>query len=73
MYTETLSALSALPQSSVYRQATEKLTKGRLETVEKAGEDIAAVESQFGTMIEVAIVEAEAEKALVGKMAEWKA
>lgn len=73
IYTETLTALSTLPSSSVYRQATEKLTKHRLEVVEKAGEDISAVERELGTMVEYTIQEATAERGLVSKMAEWKA
>jgi len=73
LYTETLSALSALPAESVYRQGTESLTKARLAIVQKAGEDITAAERELGSMVEVAIEEAQAEKALVGKMAEWKA
>ncbi|CAK9784632.1 hypothetical protein CC85DRAFT_270056 [Cutaneotrichosporon oleaginosum] len=73
LYTETLTGLAALPASSVYRQATEALTKHRMAIVERAGEDVAAVERELGTMVEVAIQEAECEKKLVGSMGEWKA
>lgn len=73
VYGETLTALSALPATSVYRQATEKLTQHRLAVVEKAGEDISAVEKELGTIVELTLEEANAERGLVGKMAEWKA
>jgi NADH dehydrogenase (ubiquinone) 1 alpha subcomplex subunit 5 len=76
LYAETLTALSALPQSSVYRQGAESFTKSRLEIVDKAqaaGNDIAAAEAALGGMVEVAIEEAQAELKLVGKMGEWKA
>lgn len=73
IYTETLTGLSVLPASSVYRQATEALTKHRMAIVERAGEDISAAESELGTIVEVAIQDAEVEKKLVDKMGEWKA
>lgn len=73
LYSETLESLGALPSTSVYRQATESLTKHRLAVVERAGEDVSAVEKELGTMVEVAIEEAKCEKELVGKMGEWKA
>jgi NADH dehydrogenase (ubiquinone) 1 alpha subcomplex subunit 5 len=73
IYTETLTGLSVLPASSVYRQATEALTKHRMAILDRAGEDIAAAERELGTMVEVAIQEAEVEKKLVDNMGEWKA
>lgn len=73
IYGETLTALSALPATSVYRQATESLTNHRLSVVEKAGEDISAVEKELALIVEVALEEATAEHKLVGSMTEWKA
>lgn len=72
VYGQTLTALSALPATSVYRQATEALTKHRLAVVEKANGDIPAVEKELGTIVEVALQEAESELALSGQVAEWK-
>ncbi|WVR06106.1 hypothetical protein IAU60_003136 [Kwoniella sp. DSM 27419] len=68
----TLSTLNAIPPTSVYRQATEALTKHRLQVVENAGQDIKKAEGEFGNMIEVILEEAQAEQGLVGKMIEWK-
>ncbi|BEJ12458.1 hypothetical protein CspHIS471_0209180 [Cutaneotrichosporon sp. HIS471] len=73
LYTETLTGLAALPASSVYRQATEALTKNRMAIVERAGEDISAAERELGTIVEIAIEEAKIEKHLLGQMGEWKA
>lgn len=73
LYSETLLGLSAIPSSSAYRQATEAITNHRLQVVEKAGDDITAVERELGQMVEVIIQEAESEKELVSNMAEWKA
>jgi NADH dehydrogenase (ubiquinone) 1 alpha subcomplex subunit 5 len=72
-YTSTLSLLSSLPATSVYRQATEAITKHRLKLVEGANGDIEAVEKGLGGIVETAIEEAKAEENLVGKMIEWKA
>lgn len=57
----------------MYRQATEALTKHRLEVVERAGDDVASIERDLGHMVEIAIEEAKVEKHLVGQMSEWKA
>ncbi|WVQ82522.1 hypothetical protein IAT38_004651 [Cryptococcus sp. DSM 104549] len=73
LYSSTLSSLSLLPPTSVYRQATEALTQHRLAIVEKAGEDIEAAESEFGKIIELVVEEAKAEQGVVAKMQEWKA
>jgi NADH dehydrogenase (ubiquinone) 1 alpha subcomplex subunit 5 len=71
-YTSTLNLLSSLPSTSVYRQATEAITKHRLQTVESSGEDVAKFESALGSMAEVILEEAKAEQQLVGNMVEWK-
>lgn len=73
LYSQTLLGLSSIPSTSAYRQATEAITNHRLQIVEKAGDDITAVERELGFMVEIAIQEAEAEKALVSSMGEWKA
>lgn len=72
VYTATLSSLSSLPSTSVYRQATEALTKHRLSAVESASGDYKKVESAIGSQVEQMLEEAEGEKELVSKMVEWK-
>jgi NADH dehydrogenase (ubiquinone) 1 alpha subcomplex subunit 5 len=72
-YTSTLSLLSSLPATSVYRQATEAITKHRLALVDGANGDSAAAETSLEAQVEVAIEEAKDEEKLVGKMIEWKA
>jgi len=71
-YQSTLNMLDNLPSTSVYRQATESLTKHKLSVLEKAGGDVPAVEAELGILAEQAIVEAKDEQGLVGKMIEWK-
>ncbi|THH19851.1 hypothetical protein EW146_g1389 [Bondarzewia mesenterica] len=73
-YESTLTTLSSLPQTSVYRQGTEALTLRKLKIVQVANGDIAEVEKQLDEgQIEEALLIAKDEHALVGKMAEWKA
>lgn len=72
VYGSTLSLLSTLPATSVYRQATEALTKHRLNAVESAGEDVGKLESGLGNMAEVILEEAKSEQLLAGNMLEWK-
>ncbi|AAW46747.1 hypothetical protein CNBM2110 [Cryptococcus deneoformans B-3501A] len=72
IYTSTLSSLSQLPAASVYRQATEALTKYRLAIVEKAQGDVEKVESELGSIVEIVIEEAKSEEGLVVKMKDWK-
>ncbi|KAK8866167.1 hypothetical protein IAR55_001318 [Kwoniella newhampshirensis] len=73
IYSSTLSTLSTLPPTSVYRQATEALTKHRLSVVEKSGDDVGQVEGEFGKIVELLLDEAKTEQGLVAKMTEWKA
>ncbi|KAF7724303.1 hypothetical protein EC973_001149 [Apophysomyces ossiformis] len=71
-YNNTLKALSRLPASAVYRQATESLTQHRLSIVEST-ENVDEIESKIGSgQIEEVILQAEDELKLVGKMEEWK-
>lgn len=68
-YTSTLSALSAFPASSSYRQATEAITRSRLKAVETAGEDVQKVEQTIGGgQIEEILDIAQDELSLVEKM-----
>jgi NADH dehydrogenase (ubiquinone) 1 alpha subcomplex subunit 5 len=73
-YQSTLSALSALPSSSVYRQGVEALTQHKLNIVQKANGDINAAEKGLDEgHIEESIGIAQDELQLVSKMTEWKA
>ena len=73
-YQSTLSALSALPSSSVYRQGVEALTQHKLSIVEKANGDISAAEKELDEgHIEESLDIAQDELNLVSQMAEWKA
>ncbi|KAJ3935355.1 MAG: ETC complex I subunit conserved region-domain-containing protein [Lentinula lateritia] len=73
-YKSTLEALAALPSTSVYRQGTEALTLKKLNIVDAAKGDIAAIEKELDEgQIEESLLIASDELQLVGKMAEWKA
>ncbi|KAG5648025.1 hypothetical protein DXG03_007059 [Asterophora parasitica] len=73
-YQSTLSVLSTIPQSSVYRQGVEALVNRKLKIVEAANGDIAAAESQLNEgQIEEALDIASDELKLAAKMVEWKA
>ncbi|GJE86079.1 complex I NDUFA5 subunit family protein [Phanerochaete sordida] len=73
-YETTLSALSAFPATSVYRQGVEALTQRKLNIVKSANGDIAAVEKELDEgHIEESLDIAQDELSLVQKMAEWKA
>ncbi|KAH7915798.1 Ndufa5, NADH-ubiquinone oxidoreductase subunit [Hygrophoropsis aurantiaca] len=73
-YQSTLSALSAIPASSVYRQGAEALTQHKLRIVEGANGDVAAVEAQLEDgQIEEALEVAKDELRLAANMVEWKA
>ncbi|KAI0068355.1 hypothetical protein BV25DRAFT_1818754 [Artomyces pyxidatus] len=73
-YESTLSALSAIPEKSVYRQGTEALTLRKLKIVQGVNGDITEAEKQLDEgQIEEALEIAKDELSLVAKMAEWKA
>jgi NADH dehydrogenase (ubiquinone) 1 alpha subcomplex subunit 5 len=73
-YEATLSALSAIPPSSVYRQGVEALTKRKLSLIQEAAGDIAKAEASLDEgQVEESLLIAHDELKLVGKMAEWKA
>ncbi|KAI7900872.1 ETC complex I subunit conserved region-domain-containing protein [Cokeromyces recurvatus] len=72
-YNATLEALTRIPATAVYRQATEALTKQRLAIVEST-EQVEEIETKIDVgQIEEIIMQAEDELKLVGKMEEWKA
>ncbi|KAJ7597079.1 ETC complex I subunit conserved region-domain-containing protein [Mycena floridula] len=74
IYQSTLSALETIPATSVYRQGVESLVKHKLNIVQKANGDIAAVERELNEgQIEQSLDIASDELSLVSKMFEWKA
>jgi len=73
-YESTLTALAALPATSVYRQGAEALTQHKLNILKGANGNVEAVEKQLNEgQIEESLEIAQDELSLVGKMAEWKA
>jgi len=72
-YNATLSAVSRLPATAVYRQAVESATQHRLSIVNST-ENINEIEDKIDAgQIEEVILQAEDELRLVAKMEEWKA
>lgn len=70
-YAATLSLLSQMPSSSIYRKATEALTKQRIAIVE-ATEDVNEMEQKIGSgLIEEVINSAQDELSLAEKMIMW--
>jgi len=73
-YESTLSTLSSIPQTSVYRQSVEALVRNKLNIVKNASGDVTAVEQRLNEgQIEEALDIAADELSLVAKMIEWKA
>jgi len=73
VYTKTLGVLGALPQSSVYRQQAEYITKERLELV-KSTEDVMQLEKKINCgQIEEVIVQANDELKLAEQISGWGA
>ncbi|KAJ7169918.1 ETC complex I subunit conserved region-domain-containing protein [Mycena filopes] len=73
-YENTLAQLAHIPDTSVYRQATEALIQNKLSLVKAANEDVAAVEKALGEgIIEQSLLIAVDELKLAGQMVEWKA
>lgn len=73
-YESTLNLLSTIPESSVYRQGVEALTRNKLKIVKEANGDITTVEEKLEEgQIEEALDVAQDEFNLVSKMIEWKA
>jgi len=73
-YESTLNVLSTIPETSVYRQGVEALTRNKLRVIQEANGDVAAVEKKLDEgLIEQALDVAKDELSLVSKMIEWKA
>ncbi|KDQ07864.1 hypothetical protein BOTBODRAFT_96922, partial [Botryobasidium botryosum FD-172 SS1] len=73
-YESTLSLLSKIPETSVYRQGAEAITQHRLKLVKSAQGDISKVETALNEgQIEEVLITAEDELSLAAKMIEWKA
>ncbi len=87
VYEATLNLLKALPETSVYRQSAEAVTRQRLSVVQRhlsgaagaaKGENsdelaIEAVEEELDSgLIEEVLKQAKDEEGLAGKMIEWK-
>ncbi|KAI0335312.1 NADH2 dehydrogenase [Cubamyces sp. BRFM 1775] len=73
-YEATLQTLSAIPQSSVYRQGTEALTLHKLKVLEKANGNVATIEKELDEgQIEESLDIAQDELSLAQKMLQWKA
>ncbi|KAF9015209.1 ETC complex I subunit conserved region-domain-containing protein [Cyathus striatus] len=73
-YEATLTQLSEIPQTSVYRQGVEALTRHKLNIVNAASGDIASIEKELNEgHIEESLDIASDELKLAAKMVEWKA
>ncbi|KZT02755.1 Ndufa5, NADH-ubiquinone oxidoreductase subunit [Laetiporus sulphureus 93-53] len=73
-YQSTLSMLSSIPETSVYRQGVEALTQRKLKIAENANGKISEAEKQLDEgHIEQSLDIATDEMNLVSKMIEWKA
>ncbi|KAK2461887.1 hypothetical protein APHAL10511_006350 [Amanita phalloides] len=73
-YENTLSVLSSMPATSVYRQGVEALTRHKLNIVQKSNGDILAAEKELSEgQIEQVLDIANDEFKLATKMLEWKA
>jgi NADH dehydrogenase (ubiquinone) 1 alpha subcomplex subunit 5 len=72
-YQSTLSLLSSIPESSVYRQGVEAITQRKLEIVNAANGNVAAAEKELNEgQIEEVLDVAKDELNLASKMIEWK-
>jgi NADH dehydrogenase (ubiquinone) 1 alpha subcomplex subunit 5 len=73
-YESTLSTLSSIPPTSVYKQSVEALVRNKLNIVKNASGDVTAAEQRLNEgQIEEALDIAEDELSLAAKMIEWKA
>ncbi|KAJ7225476.1 ETC complex I subunit conserved region-domain-containing protein [Mycena pura] len=73
-YENTLAHLANVPETSVYRQATEALVQNKLNIVKSGNADVAAVEKGLGEgIIEESLLIAVDELKLAAQMVEWKA
>ncbi|KAI0932246.1 hypothetical protein AcW1_000579 [Taiwanofungus camphoratus] len=73
-YQSTLTMLSSIPETSVYRQGVEAFTQHKLKIVQGSNGNIEEAEKQLGEgHIEESLDIAEDEMKLVSNMIEWKA
>ncbi|KAJ7630985.1 ETC complex I subunit conserved region-domain-containing protein [Roridomyces roridus] len=73
-YQNTLTQLAHIPETSVYRQATEALVQKKLEIVKAANADITAAEKALDEgVIEESLLIAVDELKLAAQMVDWKA
>lgn len=73
-YESTISLISAIPKTSVYRQGVEALTQRKLKIVKGADGNIEVAEKELGEgQIEESLDIAADELKLVSQMIEWKA
>ncbi|KAJ7181702.1 ETC complex I subunit conserved region-domain-containing protein [Mycena crocata] len=73
-YQSTLEHLERIPETSVYRQATEALIQNKLNIVKAANADVAAVEKGLGEgVIEESLLIAVDELKVAILMRDWKA
>ncbi|KAF7310944.1 NADH dehydrogenase 1 alpha subcomplex subunit 5 [Mycena chlorophos] len=73
-YESTLTHLTQIPETSVYRQATEALIQNKLNIIKAANADVAAAEKGLGEgMIEESLLIAVDELRVAAQMVEWKA
>lgn len=73
-YQSTLSLLSSIPETSVYRQGVEALTQRKLKIVQAVDGNAVEAEKQLAEgQIEESLAIAQDELSLVSKMIEWKA
>ncbi|KAJ7103491.1 ETC complex I subunit conserved region-domain-containing protein [Mycena belliarum] len=74
VYENTLTHLTHIPATSVYRQATEALVQNKLNALKAANADIAAAEKALGEgIIEESLLIAADELKLAAQMVDWKA
>ncbi|KAJ7492576.1 NADH2 dehydrogenase [Mycena latifolia] len=74
IYQNTLTHLTHIPETSVYRQATEALVQKKLDLLKAANTDVAAAETALGEgVIEESLLIAADELKLAAEMVEWKA
>ncbi|KAM5322312.1 NADH dehydrogenase [ubiquinone] 1 alpha subcomplex subunit 5-like [Glossophaga mutica] len=72
LHTKILDILEQIPKNAAYRKYTEQVTNERLGMV-KAEPDVKKLEDQIQAgQIEEAILQAESERSLAGKMIQWK-
>lgn len=72
VYRETLDTLSAMPEGSVYRRATEALTKQRAAAVDSAADNAQIEAAVQAGLVEEIVKQAQDELALAKRMLLWR-